>query len=160
MDASEREAWIVRYEDGPRLLEATLGKVPSQALKFRPAPGKWTVHEVVVHCADSETNAAGRIRYLAAEKDPLVIGYDQDLWATALTYHEHPLELALATIKAVRANTTPLLRRLPEAAWKRMGRHSEVGAFGSEDWLRSYGEHLEVHSRQIERNLAAWRAQA
>ena len=37
-----------------------------------------------------------------------------------------------------------------------VGRHSHSGPYGTDDWLRSYGEHLEVHAAQIRRNLAAW----
>src|SRR6266571_2886068 len=94
----------------------------------------------------------------AAGPDRLIVGYDQDAWAARLDYHAHPLPAALATVDAVRANTAPLLRRLPEAAWARVGRHTESGSYGAEDWLRSYAEHLEKHSRQIERNLELWRA--
>jgi hypothetical protein len=62
----------------------------------------------------------------------------------------------MATIEAVRANTVPLLRSLPEAAWKKSGRHTEHTSYGVEKWMEIYAEHLEIHSRQIERNLAAW----
>jgi hypothetical protein len=158
LEARERDELIARYAAGPEKLRAALAKVPAEAIQWRPGPGRWTVHEVVCHCADSETNAALRIRYLAVEKEPVIMGYDQDAWAAQLDYHAHPLPLALATVEAVRANTVPLLRRLPEAAWARVGRHTESGTYGSEDWLRSYAEHLEKHSRQIERNLEAWRA--
>ena len=34
---SEREAFIRRYEDGPRKLRAALAKVPPEAMKWRPA---------------------------------------------------------------------------------------------------------------------------
>ena len=54
--------------------------------------------------------------------------------------------------------TGPLLRRLPEEAWQRKGRHTESGALGVLDWLEIYAEHLEGHSRQIEQNVAAWSA--
>jgi len=154
----ERDDLIGRYAAGPATLRAALARVPEGARRWRPAPGRWTVHEVVCHCADSEANAALRIRYLVVEKDPVIVGYDQDAWAADLDYHAHPLETALATVEAVRANTVPLLRRLPEAAWARVGRHTESGRYGAEDWLRSYAEHLEKHSRQIERNLEGWRA--
>ncbi|MFN8647878.1 MAG: DinB family protein [Gemmatimonadales bacterium] len=156
MTPDERTHWIARYREGPALLEAALAAVPAPALQWRPAPGRWSVHEVVVHCADSETNAHMRVRYLLAEADPLIIGYDQDRWATALDYHAHPLPLALATIRAVRANTLPLLTRLTEADWRKAGRHTEHGAYGMAQWLKAYGEHLEVHARQIGRNLEAW----
>jgi hypothetical protein len=132
-------------------------KVPPEALTFRPGPGKWSVHEVIVHCADSETNAHMRIRYLVAEADPVIMGYDQAAWARILDYHALTLEPAMATIEAVRANTVPLLRSLPESAWKKTGRHSEHASYGVEKWMELYAEHLEVHVRQIERNLAAWK---
>ena len=147
---------IRRYEEGPALLRKTLAKVPAEALKWRPGPGKWSVHEIIVHCADSETNAHMRLRYLLAEKDPLVVGYDQDAWARTLDYHALPLEPALRTVEAVRANTVPLLRSLPEAAWKKTGKHTEHASYGVEKWMELYAEHLEVHARQIERNLGEW----
>lgn len=148
---------IRRYAEGPAILRKALEPVPADALKFRPAPGKWSVHEVIVHCADSETNAHMRIRYLLAEAKPVIIGYDQDTWARTLDYHALPLEPALATIEAVRANTVPLLKSLPESAWKRMGTHSERGSYGVEDWMETYAEHLEVHARQIANNLRDWK---
>jgi len=152
----ERSALIRRYAAGPDRLEQSLVKVPGIARQWRPAPGKWSVHEVVVHCADSEANAHMRIRYLVADPDPLILGYDQDYWAIEMSYHDHPLPLALATIRAVRANTVPLLERLTEAQWQKTGRHTESGAYGAEKWLETYAEHLDVHVRQIARTLEAW----
>ena len=154
----EREALFQRYADGPARLKAALAVVPSEALQWRPKPGEWSAHEVVVHCADSETNGAARIRYLTAEADPVILGYDEAEWARRFDYHEHPLEPALALVEAVRANTVALIRRMPEKAWQRVGRHSESGTYAAEDWLKIYAEHLEIHARQIEANMAAWRA--
>lgn len=160
MLAEERAALIHRYAAGPDRLEESLALVPEIARQWRPAPGKWSVHEVIVHCADSEANAHMRIRYLLAEPEPLILGYDQDYWAIDLAYHKHPLEPALATIRAVRANTVPLLQRLTEAQWQKTGRHTEHGTYGVENWLQTYAEHLDVHVRQIRRTLEAWRARA
>lgn len=134
--------------------------MPAAALAWRPKPGSWSVHEVVCHCADSEMNAALRIRYVLAEKTPVIQGYDQDAWAVALEYHALPLETALAAVQAARAHTVPLLRRLSETDWARSGTHTESGRYGAEDWLRIYAGHLETHAQQIERNLAAWTAGA
>ena len=158
LSQEEREKLIRRYADGPARLKAALAAVPAEALQWRPKPGEWSAHEVVVHCADSETNAAGRIRYLAAEPDPVILGYDEAEWARRFDYHQLPLEPALALVEAVRANTAALLHRMPEDAWQRVGRHSESGRYGAEDWLTIYAEHLEVHAAQIEANVAAWRA--
>jgi DinB superfamily len=153
--AADRHALIQRYAEGPARLRRVVGRVPEAGLKWRPGPGEWSVHEIVCHCADAETNAAARIRYLTAERDPLVLGFDQEAWATTFEYHDHPLDLALAAVEAVRANTTALIRRLPDAAWTKEGRHTESGRYTAEDWLRTYAAHLEEHVRQIESNLAA-----
>jgi hypothetical protein len=154
---AEREDRIRRYREGPAKLRAALAKVPAEALQWRPSEGKWSAHEVVCHCADSETNAYARIRYLVAEKDPKVLGYDEAHWARTFDYHQSPLEPALATVEAVRANTAILIERLPESAWSAAGTHTQSGPYSAEDWLDSYAEHLEKHSRQIERNVEAWK---
>jgi len=158
LSTAERENLIRRYEEGPARLKAALAKVPAEAMKWRPGKGKWSVHEVVCHCGDSEANGALRIRYLVAEKDPLIVGYDQARWAEVFEYHDAPIEPALATVEAVRANTAALLKRLPEKVWSVTGRHTESGSYTAEDWLGIYSEHLEKHSGQIERNPAAWQA--
>ena len=154
---AEREDRIRRYEEGAAKLKAALARVPPEARKWRPAEGKWSVHEVVCHAADSETNAALRLRYLLAEEKPVIVGYDQEVWAKTFDYHAAPLEPALATVEAVRASTADLLRRLPESAWSAVGTHTESGRYTTDDWLNVYAAHLEKHSGQIDRNLAAWK---
>jgi hypothetical protein len=158
LTGSERERLIQQYADGPARLEGALAAVPAAARQWRPAPGEWSAHEVACHCADSEINGAARIRYVVCEPQPLVLAYDENVWATTLDYHGHPLEPALAAVRAVRAHTTALLRRLPEPAWSREGRHTGSGRYTAEDWLGIYAEHLEIHARQIEANVAAWQA--
>jgi hypothetical protein len=159
LSAAERERLIGQYAEGPARLRQALAKVPEPARKWRPAPTEWSAHEIVCHCADSETNGAARIRYVVAEKDPVIQGYDENAWAVVLDYHAQPLEPALSVIEAVRANTVAVLRRLPESAWSREGRHTESGRYTAEDWLRIYAAHLDDHARQVETNLAAWQAQ-
>jgi DinB superfamily len=158
LNETEFRELVDRYAAGPKVLAAALEKAPEPARKWRPGPARWSVHEVVCHCADSETVAAARLRYLLAEPDPLIVGYDQARWADVLDYHSRPIAPALAAVAAVRANTVPLLEGLSREARQKTGRHSESGRYGVEDWLRIYAEHLEKHAGQIERNIAAWRA--
>ncbi len=154
----EREQLIEQYAHGPQRLREALAAVPREALRWRPGPDRWSVHEVIVHCADSEANAALRIRYLIAEKEALIVGYDQAEWARALDYDSQSMEDALLATELARRRTVPLLRGLTDEQWSRRGRHTESGPYGAEEWLRLYAVHLENHAGQIERNLAAWRA--
>jgi hypothetical protein len=158
MSRGERDALIDQYARGPERIREALVAVPKEALRWRPGAGKWSAHEVVVHCADAETNAAMRIRYLVAEKAPLIVGYDQEAWARLFDYHAQPLEESLAVAAAARARTVPVLRQMSDPDWTKAGRHTESGPYTAEDWLRIYAAHLEGHARQIERNVEAWKA--
>jgi hypothetical protein len=155
-DAATRTSFLRRYAEGPVLLRAAWEAVPTEARTWRPGKDTWSAHEVVVHCADSETYAAIRIRLLLAETEPLIVGYDENEWARRFNYHASDPELALGLVASVRAHTSAMLANLSDASWGRMGRHTQRGPYGTDDWLRSYGEHLEVHAAQIRRNLAAW----
>ncbi len=157
-DATTRESYLLRYAQGPALLQQAWEAVPLEARAWRPGPGRWSAHEVVVHCADSETYAAIRIRLLLANPEPLIVGYDENVWARRFEYSAADPELALRLVEIVRAHTSAMLDRLPDEAWGRLGRHTHSGPYGTDDWLRSYGEHLEIHAAQIQRNLAAWQS--
>ncbi len=154
----QREALIVEYEKGAVMLRTAWEDVPEDAEKWRPAPDKWSAHEVVIHCADSETYAATRLRLLVAEAEPVIVGYNQDAWAKIFNYHAQSTDRALRTIDAVRTATLPILRSLTEADWAKEGRHTESGPYNMGDWLKSYGPHLTNHAKQIGRNLAAYAA--
>jgi hypothetical protein len=158
MDGMQRRKLIEQFEAGPEALQGALSAVPKEALQWRPGPQLWSAHEVVCHCADSEMNAAARLRYLVAEAEPVIIGYDQDEWARALDYHAQDLRDALATVFAVRRSTAGILRRMPESAWKCHGTHTEHGPYSVLDWMRIYAGHLDAHARQIARNVERWNA--
>lgn len=158
MTPEERQNLIADYKAGPTLLRAAWDEVPAPARQWRPAPGEWSAHEIILHCADSEAYADIRIRLLAAEDSPLIVGYDQEAWAEIFDYHELPVEPAFAVIDAVRASTGLLLDRLTDRQWARTGTHTESGTYSAEDWLRSYGAHLHDHVAQIHTNLALWQS--
>ncbi|MCC7014164.1 MAG: DinB family protein [Planctomycetes bacterium] len=160
MKPEERSALWERYVDAPARLRTALERVPKDALQWRPAPDKWSIHEVVAHCADSETVAATRIRYVVCEDQPVIQGYDQDRWARASNYHSMPLELALRQVEQVHAWTAEFLRALPDSALERVATHTESGAYSAEKWLRIYAKHIDDHVVQIERTLAQWNQRA
>ncbi len=155
----ERVQLIERYGDGPELLYAALEEVPDDALTFRPAPGEWSVHEIVVHLADSEANAALRCRLLVAEPGRAVMAYDQDVWAERLDYHERGFDLGLELVDIVRQSTYELLASLTDEVWEHSVVHAEFDRpFNFDDWLRIYSAHIPDHIAQIQANVAAWEA--
>jgi hypothetical protein len=158
MNKEEREHLIERYAIGPALLREALGHAPPEMRKWRPETNEFSVHEIIVHCADSETNSHGRIRYIMTEDNATIIGYDPPTWAAAFDYMNHPLDAALLTVEAVRANTVPILRMASDEMWSHAGTHTESGRYGAETWLQVYAAHCYEHAQQIDAVVAAWQA--
>src|ERR671922_2903380 len=92
MNIEERNEKIELYGKGYDMLLETLKDIPKEMWKFKPEPKEWSVHEVIVHLADSESNAALRARKLIVEPGGMLMGYDQDKWAVELDYHDQNYE--------------------------------------------------------------------
>ena len=157
MDRKERKEKIELYGRGYDLLKATLAEVPQEAMKFKPAPGDWSFHEIIIHIADSESNAALRARKLIVEPGGTLMGYDQDAWAITLQYHEHNLEDALEVTRLARKTTYELLKRQPDEVFAHSIVHPEYEApFTFEQWINLYSAHIPGHIEQIKNNLMLW----
>ena len=148
MLTEERKKLVELYRGGYAAVAEALVKITPDELDFKPAPGKWSVREIVHHLADSEVTAAVRLRLLLAEDRPTIRGYDQDEFARRL-YYDRPHEVSLELFHLARQSTAEILDRLTPAEWGREGTHTEVGPYGVEDWLKTYSEHAHKHARQI-----------
>jgi len=49
-------------------------------MEIQACLAEWSVHEIIIHLADSETNAALRARKLAIEPNGMIMAHDQDYW--------------------------------------------------------------------------------
>src|SRR5688572_25889145 len=147
---ADRAALIAKYKEGADVIAAAVAGLSDADLDRRPSPDDWTAREVVHHLADAETRSAVRLRQLLAEDDPMIQGYDEELYAKKLAY-DRPLTLSLALVKAVRAATAELLDTLTDADFARTGTHTESGPYSVDTWLELYAAHGHDHAEQIER---------
>ena len=158
MDTSERNEKIELYGRGFELLKAALAEVPAEAMKFKPEPKEWSVHEIIIHIADSETNAALRARKLIVEPGGMLMGYDQDKWANELNYHEQNIEDALDATRLARKTTYELLKRQPEEVFSHSIIHPEyTDPYTFDQWVNIYSAHIPGHIEQIQNNIKIWR---
>jgi hypothetical protein len=160
MNQQERNEKIELYGRGFELLKAALAEVPSEAMKFKPEPKEWSVYEIIIHIADSETNAALRARKLIVEPGGTLMGYDQDKWAVELNYHEQNFDDALEATRIARKTTYELLKRQSEEVFSHWLKHPEYeDPYTFEKWIKIYSGHIPGHIEQIQNNIKAWRAQ-
>lgn len=159
MNTQERNEKIELYGRGFELLKAALAEVPQEAMKFKPEPKEWSVHEVIIHIADSESNAALRARKLIVEPGGALMGYDQDKWAIELNYHERNLEDALEVTRLARKTTYQLLKTVSEEIFNtRWLKHPEMeGQYTFDKWINIYSAHIPGHIEQIQNNVKIWK---
>ncbi|MCW5732900.1 MAG: DinB family protein [Enhydrobacter sp.] len=159
MDANERNQLIEAYRTAFDEFEEALAGIPREAWQFRPAPGEWSVHEVIIHLADSETNSYLRARRLAVDPQLPLMAYDQDAWAAKLDYHSQDTDTALALTRLARLATYDFIKDLPDQVWAHVGVHPEYkDPYTFERWLSIYANHPRQHTEQILNNYTAWRA--
>jgi len=160
MTPEERKQKIKRYGKGYALLKEALADIPRKAWHFKPTPSDWSIQEIIIHLADSETNAAMRARMLAAEPGRAVMAYDQDKWATNLNYQEQDARAALKLVNYARKTTHKWLKTLPDAVFANTVTHSEYDKpYSFEMWLSIYPEHIPGHIEQIKKNFELWKKQ-
>lgn len=158
MEMEERDEKIELYGRGYDLLTQTLNDIPREIWTFKPEPKEWSVHEILVHLADSESNAALRARKLIVEPGGAIMGYDQDRWAIELDYHNHSWEDALEVVRLVRKTTYALLKKQPDEVFSHSVKHPEYNEpYTFEQWLDIYSAHVPGHIEQIKNNYKIWR---
>jgi len=159
MLSEQRVQKIETYGAAYPTLRNALYSIPQEMWQFRPDSQRWTVHEILIHIADSEANSYIRCRRLIAEPGSSVLGYDEMKWASALDYHNQSTADALELFHWLRAKSYTLIKTLPEKAWTNTVYHTENGWMSLDDWLETYERHIPDHIRQIQANYADWIAQ-
>lgn len=134
----------------PKRLEALIKNVSPAKLRKRPAPGKWSVTEILAHLGDAEIVTAWRIRSILGAPGTPIQAYDQNAWAAAARYNERNPRQCLEVFRAVRDANLNVLKSLKPDQWKHHGLHAERGEETIERILHMMAGHDLNHLHQIE----------
>ena len=159
MNHAERLQKIESYGQAYDKLFAWLSRFPREMWQYRPTPDRWTIHEIIVHIADSEANSYVRCRRLIAEPGSTVMAYDEMAWAYQLNYQAQSPEAAIELFRQLRAGSYELIKTLPETVWANTIVHPDNGVMTMDDWLDVYDRHVPDHIAQMQEVYAAWQAQ-
>jgi hypothetical protein len=159
MNHVERLQKIESYGQAYAKLIAALPRFPREMWQYRSASDRWTIHEIIVHLADSEANSYARCRRFIAEPGSTVMAYDEMAWAQRLNYHAQSPEAALELFRQLRSSSYELIKTLPETIWANTIVHPENGVMTLDDWLDVYDRHIPDHIAQMQEVYAAWQAE-
>ncbi len=129
---------------------ARLKRDPRKLIKRRPAPGKWSIGEIVAHLADVELVIGYRIRMMLSANRTPIQAIDQDKWAKSGGYGKRDVRRTIEAFGALRKNNLALLQSIPKKKWSNYGLHAERGRESIAHTVRLYAGHDLNHLKQVE----------
>jgi uncharacterized damage-inducible protein DinB len=112
-------------EKSPKEIAAAVSGLPPATLRYKPAPEKWSILEILGHLADIEIVYAYRLRQMLADEKPVIAPMDQDAWARNLGYMDTPAPELVALYGLNRHHNLRLLRRLKPTDLEKSAFHPE-----------------------------------
>jgi uncharacterized damage-inducible protein DinB len=130
-------------------LEKAIKHLSNKQMRKTPAPGKWSIAEILAHLADTEVVASWRMRLILGSNGTPIQGFDQDVWATTFRYEDQDPAESLRTFRVLREGNLSLLKRVPRKLWQNHGMHSERGEETIGHIVQLYAGHDLNHLQQV-----------
>ena len=108
----------------PERLAEIVGELTAEQVEAAPAPGKWSVREVLAHLVDCDTAFGFRMRQVYGG-EPNLQPFDQTAWGRA--YGTYTAAQALETFRVLRAWNVAFVDGLTEADKELVALHPEFG---------------------------------
>ena len=143
----------IQRESVPRL-QTLIAGIPEDQLSRRPAPGKWSVGEILAHLAEDELVTHWRYRQMIETDGVPLASFDQDLWARLGDYGSRSAMQSLILFNLLREANLHMLAQLTPEEWQRSGTHAERGKITVEDLARHMAGHDTNHIEQIRKLLS------
>jgi hypothetical protein len=164
--AEEYKARLAAYVEGkdpielqreaPGILSRLIEGVPVTRLQQSPAPGKWSICEILAHLAEDEIANSWRYRQMLENNGALLPSFDQNEWARLGNYNSWEPAEALAMFRLLREANLRMFARLTPEEWQRFGMHAERGRMTVKDLASQMAGHDMNHIEQIRRILAGF----
>ncbi|OGB91792.1 MAG: hypothetical protein A3H39_16135 [candidate division NC10 bacterium RIFCSPLOWO2_02_FULL_66_22] len=152
MDQSERDRYLGIIRSTPDRLKAALAGVPKKLLAWRPAPGKWSIHEILCHMRDAERDGyLYRYSRILAENNPTLPDVDGDKLALDRQYSRLNLREVLRDWRTARKQVLGIVKKVRPDQWQRIWTHEHLGPMSLETILQRQAlGNDEAHLGQIE----------
>ncbi len=149
MDQAYCIAQLARHRDVFKQIFSGLTK---EDLRWKPAPEKWCLLEVLCHLHDEEReDFRARLKHVLETPDQVMPKIDPVAWVTERKYMEQDSAVMLEKFLAERDRSVEWLRGLKDAKWTNAYMHPTVGPVSCDLLLVNWVAHDLLHFRQITR---------
>lgn len=152
MTEAELKKHLDAAEKSPKEIAAAVSGLAPAVLRYKPAPEKWSILEILGHLADIEIVYGYRLRQMLADEKPVIAPMDQDAWARNLGYLEASAPELVALYGLNRHHNLRLLRRLKLEDLAKSAFHPEIqGNVTVATCVERMSSHGASHLAQIEK---------
>lgn len=152
MTEAELKKHLDAAEKSPKEIAAAVSGLAPAVLRYKPAPEKWSILEILGHLADIEIVYGYRLRQMLADEKPVIAPMDQDAWARNLGYTEASAPELVALYGLNRHHNLRLLRRLKLEDLAKSAFHPEIqGNVTVATCVERMSSHGASHLAQIEK---------
>jgi hypothetical protein len=141
---------IGTLEATPEILRGLLASVTEEQTVWKPAPGRWSIAEVLEHMSHVEGHGFRlRAERIVKEENPALEVYDQEALSAAGQYAGRDVEDSFDHFEEQREDNVAWLTSLPARAISRTAQHEELGIITLGHLLNEWAFHDLGHVRQI-----------
>ena len=151
---------VVRLARGAAVVRELALGVGGEQARWRPAPGKWALTEVVHHLADEEVlDFPRRLRSVLEDPRAEWPPIDPEGWCRERKYIEGRIEDASARFQREREQSLAWLCELGSIDADLAHDHPRLGRLRAGDLLAAWIDHDLLHARQMLALHHAWHAE-
>jgi uncharacterized damage-inducible protein DinB len=136
---------VDRFESAGQQLRNAISGLNKSQMQERPGPGHWSIHELVVHLADSDSIAIDRMKRVITEETPQLLNADETAYVERLFAHDQSLNDAIDLFDIGRRQFAIVLRKLSPDNFQRAGVHNTAGKVTLQQLIEIYCDHFDHH---------------
>ena len=102
-------------------IRALAGSIPPDRERFRYAPGKWSIREMLGHIGDAERVFGYRAFCISRGEQASLPGFDENDYVAEAAYDEHAVAQLAEDFAQLRASNLAVLERLAPERWSNVG---------------------------------------
>lgn len=150
---SDIETIISSLENSLKILPSVIEEFPSENLKRRPSPEKWSAHEHACHLAEVHPMFFERLDLMLAQDNPTIKPYFPDKHDAPDALLKADLNESLEKFAADRKRLLEKLKELSPEEWNRPADHEEYNKYTVFIMFRHLALHDYIHTYRIEELL-------
>lgn len=140
---------IARLVQHVEELHGFLDGLTDEQQRERPAPDKWSLHEIAMHVCEMQEVFIERLARMLVEDRPVITPFEPDKARREGLYFTENLSKRMAEFAVRRETFVALLQSLSDKQWKLEGEHPQMMHYTVEKCMEALMRHEEHHLYQM-----------